>query len=240
MIMVQEYDVNRAEGDVDKIVQKRFFPSEKMGVFIDVGAARPDFLSVSSLYRATGWKIIAIEPNPDFCKLHEDLGHEVLQYACGDHDEDDVEFSVVDSHGISYEKGNVSFESFSSLGIKESYANLTDDLDVKKIKVNLRKLDTLLKTYAPNIASIDILSIDVEGWELEVIDGLDVEKYQPRVMIVENLFNERKYSKYMKDINYVLWKRIYPNDVYVRNDILIGIEKYTRSLYQKYILCCRK
>lgn len=238
--MVQEYDVNRAEGDVDKIVQKRFFPSEKMGVFIDVGAARPDFLSVSSLYRATGWKIIAIEPNPDFCKLHEDLGHEVLQYACGDHDEDDVEFSVVDSHGISYEKGNVSFESFSSLGIKESYANLTDDLDVKKIKVNLRKLDTLLKTYAPNIASIDILSIDVEGWELEVIDGLDVEKYQPRVMIVENLFNERKYSKYMKDINYVLWKRIYPNDVYVRNDILIGIEKYTRSLYQKYILCCRK
>ena len=92
---------NRAEGDVDRIVHQRFFsPGVSAGrVFVDVGAARPDFLSIGAYYRSLGWRVIGIEANPEFCKLHRDRGHEIYQYACGQHDEDDVDFTVVDSHG---------------------------------------------------------------------------------------------------------------------------------------------
>jgi FkbM family methyltransferase len=216
MNMVISESRNRAEGDVDIYVRQTFFPAQNSGVFVDVGAASPNFLSISALYRALGWTVIAVEPNPVFCDQHRKLGHEVLQYACGDHDEDNVEFSVVDSHGARYENGNVSFESFSSLAIKDAYKTIRTDLDIKKISVNLRRLDTILAAHAPDVDYIDILSVDVEGWELEVIAGLDLEKFKPRVMIIENLFAEPQYRLCLRDKGYSLWTFRFPNDVYVR------------------------
>jgi FkbM family methyltransferase len=210
--------VNRAEGDVDKVVQQRFFPGQNAGIFVDVGAANPDYLSVSALYRSLGWKIIAIEPNPVFCELHAKRGHDVLQYACGDRDEDDVDFCVVDSHGAPYENGQVSYESFSSLAIKETYARIRPQMDVAKIKVKLRRLDTILRTYAPDIERIDILSVDVEGWELEVLAGFDLRKYRPKVLVIENLFNDPAYRKQIDEYGYHLWRFVAPNDVYVARE----------------------
>ena len=68
----------RAEGGLDRIVHERFFGDASAGVFVDVGAARPDYLS---FYRSAGWRVIVIEPNPEFCAAHRALGHEVLEYA---------------------------------------------------------------------------------------------------------------------------------------------------------------
>jgi FkbM family methyltransferase len=168
------------EGGVDKIVHKRFFPEVVEGVFVDVAAARPDFLSMSALYRSLGWRVIAIEPNPVFCQAYRDAGFEVLEYACSDRDEDDVDFEVVDSHGTIYVGGPVSFESLSSLRIKDAYRTLHEEPDVRRIKVNVRRSDTLLAEHAPHVRQLDIVS-DVEGWELEVLDGLSFERYRPTV-----------------------------------------------------------
>ncbi len=206
-----------AEGNVDREVRERFFADQEAGVLVEVGSAHPTYLSVSALYRGLGWNVVSIEPNPEFCELHRAQGHDVLQYACGDHDEDDVDFSIVDSHGAAYRGGQVSYESFSSLGIKDSYARLIDsDLSITPIKVDLRRLDTLLAEHAPAVERIDILSVDVEGWELEVMEGLDVARFTPRVLIIENLFGERRYRTYMRGRGYELWRHIEPNDVYVR------------------------
>jgi FkbM family methyltransferase len=229
--------VNTAEGNVDGIVRERFFPGNKSGVCVDVGAARPDSLSVSASFRAIGWKIIAIEPNPEFCQFYKDKGWEVLQYACGEHDADDVDFFVVDSHGARYRNVNVSYESFSSLGIKPSYSALKPDLDTKKIKVKVRRLDSILENHAPDVDRIDILTIDVEGWELEVLRGLDIERYRPKVMIIENLFNGLNYRKFMKNFNYVLWNRLPPNDVYVSAELIPDASsRFFLSIYDLLVL----
>jgi FkbM family methyltransferase len=150
----------------------------------------------------------------------------VLRYACGDRDEDNVDFFVVDSHGAEYADGYVSYESFSSLGIKDSYLALKNKLDIQKIKVNLRRLDTILKTHAPDIHRIDIISVDVEGWELEVLSGLDILRYRPRVMIIENLFNSEEYRSYMKGIGYSLWRCVRPNDIYVRDKLTGFVRRF--------------
>lgn len=237
--MIKQNRINKAEGNVDQIILRRFFQGQGSGIFVDVGAARPDYLSISALYRSMGWRVIAIEPNPAFCDLHRERGYEVLQYACGDHDQDNVDFFVVDSHGAQYANGEVSYESFSSLGIKDSYASLKDGLDKRKIQVNLRRLDTILRTHAPDVEQIDILSVDVEGWELEVLRGLSMEKYKPRVMIIENLFNEKEYRDYLKSIGYILWRRVRPNDVYVRSELINPVERCFLFLY-KLVLTGRK
>jgi FkbM family methyltransferase len=205
-----------AEGRVDELVRARFFPEHGHGFLVEVGAAHPDYLSVSALYRSLGWSVLGVEPNPEFYELHRARGHDVVQYACGDHDEDDVDFSVVDSHGTAYKDGNVSFEAFSSLAIKDAYAKLMDpELSVRTIKVDLRRLDTILREHAPAVDRIDIVVVDVEGWELEVLNGLDFERFRPRVLIVENLFAEAGYRDYMRAKGYALWRHVEPNDVYV-------------------------
>jgi FkbM family methyltransferase len=211
--------VNRAEGDVDRLIYERFFAGRAPGVFVDVGAARPDFLSISDFYRKKGWRIVAIEPNPEFAELHRKLGHEIHPYACGTEDRDDVEFCVVDSHGNEYEGGKVSFESFSSLAIKDGYARAaTAPLDVRKIRVKLRRLDTILEEAG--VTRIDVLSIDVEGWELEVIAGLDVARYAPAVLVVENFLRDPGYGAHIESLGYRHWRSLFPNEVYVAPSLL--------------------
>jgi len=62
------------------------------------------------------------------------------------------------------------------------------------------------------------LSVDVEGWELEVLAGLDFRKYRPKVLIVENLFNETTYRTRIAEYGYLLWQFVWPNDVYVARE----------------------
>jgi FkbM family methyltransferase len=222
---------HKAEGNVDARVRARFFPHATSGVLVEVGAAHPDYLSVGASYRELGWKVIAVEPNPEFCELHRAQGHDILQYACGDHDENGVDFSVVDSGGTPYRGGNVSYESFSSLAIKDSYAGLVaSELDVRKIKVDLRRLDTLLEEHASSVSHIDVLAVDVEGWECEVLNGLDFEKFTPRVLIVENVFGDDEYRAYMRAKGYELWRYIDPNDIYVAGSELRVGDRVKRSI----------
>jgi FkbM family methyltransferase len=180
-----------AEDNVDRVVRDAFFAGIRNGVLVEVGAAMPDYLSIGESFRALGWRVISIEPNPDFCAAHRALGNEVLQYAASDTEADDVDFFVVDSHGAQYQEGEVSFESFSSLGIKGQYADLYETVraksDVSKIPVKVRRLDTILAEHEPDLRAIDILAVDVEGWELDVMRGLT--RYQPEVVILENIFD---------------------------------------------------
>ncbi len=209
-----------AEMDVDREVRDTFFKEKSdAGIFVEIGAARPDFLSISASFRRLGWKIIAVEPNPDFCAAHRASGYSVYEYACSDIESDDAEFFIVDSLGADYLGGSVSFESFSSLGIKDEFSDLhetvKDKTKTRSVPVKVRRLDTILALHEPDVHHIDILAVDVEGWELNVMRGLSVAKYNPRVIILENLFKKDEYMAYMRNIGYTLWRRLEPNDVYV-------------------------
>ena len=226
----EEFAVS-AENDIDRLVLAHFFVNDgamfrpggwlgRRRVIVDVGAARPDYLSISAGFRSIGWKVIAIEPNPKFCEAHRRMGYEIYQYACSDDDDDDQDFTVVDSHESSYHGGTVSNKSFSSLGIQGKFADLLetvrDKTSTEIIKVNVRKLDTILRRHEPSTRRIDVLAVDVEGWELKVIKGFSMERYRPSVVILENLFEDSAYHDAMGARGYKLWRRIEPNDVYVR------------------------
>lgn len=222
----EPYPSGSAEGHIDQIVFGRFFARQTTGTCIEIGAARPDWLSIGALFRSKGWDVIAVEPNPAFADMHRSKGHTILQFACGDHDQDDVDFSVVDSHMVNYRDGAVTFESWSSLSIKDDYAELKPDLSITKIKVKLRRLDSLLAEFRPALRQIDLIAVDVEGWELSVLEGLDFSRYSPRVVIIENLFHKAEYRRFMQRRGYTFWRCSPPNDVYVRLDELAAGERF--------------
>jgi FkbM family methyltransferase len=226
-----------AEQDVDKIVLETFFLNVPRGTIVDVGAARPDYLSISESFREKGWRVLSVEPNPEFCKLYHERGYEVLQFAVGDEDKDDVDFSLVDSQAAIYQGGELSYESFSSLGIRGRFADLQKQLEGKTVtrtvKVNVRKLDTLLRDYAPDLKTIDVLAVDVEGWELTVLRGFDIDRYRPKVVILENLFNDGQYREAMDKLGYALFKVLHPNDVYVRRTAFGRIRDVLSTLVRR-------
>jgi hypothetical protein len=84
-------------------------------------------------------------------------------------------------------------------------------MEVEKIRVNMRRLDTLLRETG--ITFIDILTVDVEGWELEVLSGLNFDLYAPKLLVVENWLRDDKYVKNIVSYGYRFVCRMYPNDL---------------------------
>lgn len=206
-----------AEKDVDFAVYNEFFPNQLAGVLLEIGAARPDYLSIGASFRNKGWRVISIEPNPTFASKHRELGHEIYEYACADADEDGVDFVIAEGESLQYLGGNVTAESFSSLGIRGEYkallSRLQEKFTLRTIKVKVRKLDTIL-SYLKDITKLDIIAIDAEGWELECLKGFSFGALAPKVAIIENLFNDPRYVDFMRSHGYELWRVLEPNDVY--------------------------
>jgi FkbM family methyltransferase len=207
-----------AEKNVDSVVYGEFFADEHSGVLLEIGAAKPNYLSIGSSFRNKGWRVISIEPNPSFAAQHRELGHEIYEYACAGVDEDGADFVIAESDGLEYLGGVVTMESFSSLGIRGKYKDLLSRLQnrftLRTIQVKIRKLDTIL-SYVRNITKLDIIAVDVEGWELECLEGFSFGSLAPEVAIVENAFHDPSYVDFMIGHGYELWRVLEPNDVYL-------------------------
>lgn len=62
-------------------------------------------------------------------------------------------------------------------------ASVQGGLEVREIRVPARTLTSILDELRP--PRIDLFSLDVEGYELEVLRGLDLSRYRPRLILVE-------------------------------------------------------
>lgn len=207
-----------AESKTDKYLRETFFRKRARGVVVEVGAAGPKFLSMSRHFRESGWRAITIEPNPYFIEQHQAEGLRVLPFACGQADQDDVDFELV-HQPAEMEGGRISYESFSALKVVDAYRAHNPTITTRTIKVNVRRLDTLLAQES--VETVDLLSIDVEGWELQVLDGFSLERFRP-VVVMENFLRDPGYADYMVRRGYRLFADLYPNQVYTpieRNNV---------------------
>jgi FkbM family methyltransferase len=74
-------------------------------------------------------------------------------------------------------------------------------------------LDQILEQHeAPNP---DFISIDVEGTELDVLKGLDLQRWRPRLLLVEDKWVYFDKHRYLVAHGYRLVKRTGPNSWYV-------------------------
>jgi len=138
------------------------------------------------------------------------------QFACSNHD-GFGEFTIVEQNVMAY-GGIITDHSFSSLSIKNEYLEKTGFLlnndNHKKINVEIKKLDTFLSEK--KITDIDILSIDVEGWEIEVLEGLNTDLINCKLIVVENLFHSQTYNDFMSERGYTLKEKIEYNYIYTK------------------------
>lgn len=211
-----------AELGTNKKIREQYFPDfDYKGVIVEVGGATPDFLSMSKHFKDNGWRSIIVEPNPTFAQMHRDAGNEIYEYACDAQNEDNRDFTIF-HQSAAFEGGIVTDQSFSALKIKEEYLKQThvtvNDSNSTNIKVNVRRLDYILDLA--NVKKIDILSIDTEGWELEVMKGFDTSKIECNIIILENFTYNPSYNEYMNTIGYALIDRVDYNYIYTKKTII--------------------
>lgn len=197
-----------AEFETDKLIREEYFPQLQYGTMIEVGAAHPTFISMSKHFRENRWRCICIEPNPRFVELHMQDGSEVYQIACASVDDDNIAFKIANNGGGDKNPYNeMSGSALDILPFQYPYVE-----SVTQITVKVKTLNTLLREL--DINNINFLSIDVEGWELDVMDGFDADKYQPEIILLENYLHDNMYNEYMERIGYKLDEKIQYNYIY--------------------------
>jgi FkbM family methyltransferase len=190
------------------------------GFFVEVGAFDGVLWSNTLTLVNEGWSGIYFEPHEDqFNALNANHG-----------DNPDLhlrKMALSNYHGLAelYLGGSISTISektkdlyleipgFSSTGLAHG---ISDTVEVST-------LDTELDGMAP--VGFEVLIVDVEGSEMDVLDGFSIEKYMPVLAVIEThdkFPDERLNSKaalineYMKGAGYTLLQSDIINSVYVR------------------------
>jgi FkbM family methyltransferase len=202
-----------AEYETDKYIHETYFPDFSYhGIMVEVGAGPPEVFSTSKYFRDNGWRCICIEPNPKFVKQHIDHGNEIYPFACSD-TERTQNFQIVTTGLCDFSCDGMSY---SALKIKEEYLidykTSRDSLNIENIQVEVKKLNTILEDL--KIDKIDFLSIDTEGWELEVMRGFNPKKFNPKIILLENVLHLNSYEEYMNGIEYKLDKVLKYNYIF--------------------------
>lgn len=192
-----------------------YFPNYSYkGVFIDVGAYEGINISNSYHFEKNGWKTLCIEANPLLIPELKKVRENVYNYAVYDENKDEINFNAV--KGIW--GGGSQMAGVSAIELDPDYMKTFAGgiINIRQVKVKQIKLTDLLMTEIPEISSVDIISIDVEGGELKVLKGFDIEKYKPKIILVENFFKRSDISEYLANKNYVLDKQLDYNQIYIQ------------------------
>lgn len=196
--------------ETDLAIQKYFEPGY-IGTCIDIGAGVGTERSNTYYFEKNRWVCLCIEPNPNLYRHMRMYRRLALNLACSNYDKKSAPFQV-------YVVNQDNQEAISSLVVDqrlvESHKEIIDK--TYEIQVEVKKLDTILSKI--NIEKIDFISIDTEGTELDVLQGFDIARWKPKLLVIENNFNDPKLKEYLSKFGYILSERIGVNDFYVNPD----------------------
>ncbi|HET8775922.1 MAG TPA: FkbM family methyltransferase [Thermoanaerobaculia bacterium] len=196
----------------DRVIDGELFGGRRGGVFVDIGAHDGvSFNNTAYFERALGWRGLCVEPIPEvFAELQANRSA-VCVRAC-----------------IGRSKGTREF--VRATGYAEMLSGIADTYDPRhlerirkevsesggtmtSIEVACERLDALLGEHG--FASVDLLSVDVEGAELEVLDSFDLRRLRPSVVCIENNYRDRAIWRAMARAGYRPYTRIRQDEIYL-------------------------
>jgi FkbM family methyltransferase len=168
----------RAQHGEDRILFE-YFGRKRSGYYAEVGAFNGVDLSNTYFFERIGWDGVLVEPHPDLadrCRRDRPRAAVVACAVVPPGAPATVELEVSDGA-----------ELYSSLKMgREQHRHIrreTGGLAIRKIEASARTLDSILEeARAP---AVDFVTIDVEGHERGVLEGFDLARWRPSVVILE-------------------------------------------------------
>ncbi len=182
---------------------RAFFADAPAGFFVEVGANHPTRNSQSWHLEQAGWSGVLVEPQPVMAAtLAAQRKAAVFAVACSSPQRAGHSLPLhIAGPMSSLDRGRM------AAGARAEYA----------LMVPVRTLDSILvEAQAP--APIDLLSIDVEGHELDVLRGFDLARWRPRLILLEDHVEDLERHRYLTRAGYRLVRRLGFNGWYVPAD----------------------
>ena len=158
---------------LDRVLEK-----QPIGFYVDVGAHHPKRFSNTFLFYKKGWKGINVEPNPEVVKDFLALRPR------------DINLCI----GIASAPGTLTYCEFNDSALNtfdEQLATQREQIKdyriVRTRNIQVQRLDFVLSAHLPKSTKIDFLTIDVEGFDLNVLKSNDWTRFRPRFVMVEAL-----------------------------------------------------
>ncbi len=202
---------------LDKIYEQ-YFGRITNGTFIDVGAYDGDYASNSSGLADTGWFGYNIEPVTEYyekCKKRHEKNKNVIvsNYAIGK-EAKMVEILIGGPLSTINLKVKRNFES-----LKWAKSNFKG----RKIKCKQITLDQYLNENKV-MPEFELLSIDVEGYEWDVLQGFNIKKWLPKMVIIELHDQNDDYKIIREECNNIV-------NYFDKNEYKVIFKDFTNTIY---------
>ncbi len=184
----------------EDVVLRRLFRGRATGFFVDVGAEHPVLGNDFYGFYTSGWTGISVEPNAAyFALLQEHRPRDRnLQVALSDVAGEDLVFFEVSDTGLS------------TCDEAQAAACLAKGHTVTRHDVRSSTLKDVLDSAGAS--HVDILKVDVEGFEERVLLGNDWERYRPSIIMVEVTYPEtsvRRPTNIQRNLEALGYRHIY-------------------------------
>jgi len=153
-----------------------FFKKQQSGFYIDIGAFHPEKYSNTCMLYKQGWSGINVDVSEQTVMLLKKSRPSDIS----------IHSAVSDYNGSAraymFDDGPCTVNTLD----KESADRWSKraGMTYTEQDIQVTTLDSILKEYAAG-KSIDFLNIDVEGLEMQVLNGLDFSTWNPKILAVE-------------------------------------------------------
>lgn len=184
----------------EDLVLQRHFGAKPRGFYVEVGSHDPHRFSNTYLFYRRGWRGICIDPLPGSAKAFRLFRPRDVA----------VEVGVARSDGsMNYYMFNEPALNTFDAALAHDRARLAEYRVTEVRKVATRPLAAILNETIETPTEIDFLSVDVEGFDLEVLESNDWQLYRPRLVVAECLsldplsMSTEPLPRFLADLGYV-------------------------------------
>jgi FkbM family methyltransferase len=190
-----------------------YFDQKKNGFYVDIGAHDGITFSNTFVFEQIGWEGICIEPDPVIFSML-DRNRKCIKYNVAIAKESDAEIRFASISGWGGGGDGSPHYPASMLGVLES--NMLPHVKhlvqenrgkIEYIAVKIKTFSDIMKNHS-EITYIDLLSLDVEGAEIDVLDTIDFSKYRFGLLCIENNYHGTVLYDYMSAKGYKVYMDI--------------------------------
>ena len=178
-----------------------YFGKKNNGFYLDVGCYHPIHRNNTYLLHKNGWSGINID-------IHQ-FSIDLFNYLRPD--DVNLNYAISNTNEVTEMFHQKELSQLST--IEEQQAKIAFQGNIKKSKIQSLTLDALLEKINFTDKKLDLLDIDVEGADLKVLKGFNIEKFKPELICVEIHEKDIKNSeiyKYLNNFSYELvWSGVF-------------------------------